>query len=92
MALRVSKTFVRSRLLVCSLRIDEADPGRPGGTGTGKPPAFVLCRRQKNPLNRRPAVAVENELVHPAESGRVLILLAYRLLENVDFSVASLLR
>jgi hypothetical protein len=47
---------------------------------------------QKNPLNRRPAVAVENELVHPAESGRVLVLLADRLLENVDFSVASLLR
>jgi hypothetical protein len=35
---------------------------------------------------------VENELVEPSESGRILVLLADRLLENIDFDVAGLFR
>jgi hypothetical protein len=65
---------------------------RPGRTGRGTPPVFVLCRPPEKSADRRPAVAVENELVEPSESGRILVLLADRLLENIDFDVAGLFR
>ena len=35
---------------------------------------------------------MEDELVEPSERGRILVLLADRLLENIDFDVARLFR
>src|SRR5258708_7147879 len=47
---------------------------------------------QKNPLDGRSSVGMEYELIKAAKSRGILVLLANRLLENVDLDMARLFR